>query len=81
MKVILNQPKEFIVQSEMREIASEYEVTRMLDLPSVKKVVVTVSLGSRVFSWALWEGASYDAIGQWTDADVIQAISTRIQDL
>lgn len=79
MKVILDQPKEYILQQEMRETVDEAEITQMLDLPVLKKVMVNVKIGTRAYSWILWEGADYDAAGQWTDADVIAAVKAKIQ--
>jgi hypothetical protein len=46
--------------------ASKIEVRNITDDSVGKKVVATTSLGKVV----LWEGAAYDAIGQWTDTDV-----------
>jgi hypothetical protein len=43
-------------------------VVRMVDVPGKKIVkVATVELPKPII---LWQGAAYDAIGQWTDADV-----------
>ena len=53
---------------------SAVTVTRMIDLPGEKKVFVnTREIGELL----LWEGAEYDAIGQWTNLDV----ETRIIEL
>ena len=46
-------------------------VQRMVDIPAHKRVIVfTEEIGELV----LWEGADYDAIGQWTDQDVINRV-------
>jgi len=50
---------------------SAITVGRMVDFPSEKKVVVhTHEVGELL----LWQGEEYDAIGQWTDADVAHRI-------
>lgn len=46
--------------------ASKIEVSSITDDSIGKKVTAITNLGKIV----LWEGAAYDAIGQWTDADV-----------
>jgi hypothetical protein len=46
--------------------ASKIEVKNIVDDSVAKKVIANTSLGKII----LWEGAAYDAIGQWTDADV-----------
>jgi len=46
-------------------------IERMVDIPADKRVLVyTNEIGELV----LWEGADYDAIGQWTDQDVINRV-------
>ena len=45
---------------------SKIEVSSIIDDSVAKKVTAKTNLGGIV----LWEGAAYDAIGQWTDADV-----------
>ena len=65
----VNFPTEVVIKEiPARQIkASKVEVTQIMD-DSVKKKVTafTDKLGIIV----LWEGAAYDAIGQWTDSDV-----------
>jgi hypothetical protein len=46
--------------------ASKIEVSSVIDDSVAKKVTAKTNLGAIV----LWEGAAYDAIGQWTDADI-----------
>jgi hypothetical protein len=46
--------------------ASKIEVSNVVDDSVAKKITAKTNLGAIV----LWEGAAYDAIGQWTDADV-----------
>ena len=67
MKVILNQPTDVVVVHEQTKNVSEITINQMTDNPNLKTVTVnTLELGRVV----LWSGAEYDAIGQWTDADV-----------
>lgn len=46
---------------------SKIEIKQIVD-SSVKKQVVAYTNNLGIVT--LWEGAAYDAIGQWTDADV-----------
>jgi hypothetical protein len=46
--------------------ASKIEITNIIDDSTKKVVMAKTNLGSIV----LWEGAAYESIGQWTDADV-----------
>lgn len=48
--------------------ADKIEIEQVIDNYAEKKVIaMTKSILGQV---VLWEGASYDAIGQWTDEDV-----------
>jgi hypothetical protein len=48
-------------------------ITEMIDSPIHKKVTVyTLGAPGRI---VLWEGAAYDAIGNWTNQDVIDRIN------
>lgn len=71
MKITLNQPKEVTVVPERKQLINEIEIIQMIDIPTQKIVrVITNTLGQIT----LWEGAAYDAAGQWTDQDVINRI-------
>lgn len=48
--------------------ASVIEITSIIDLSGDKKVIAATN--GPLGSITLWEGAAYDAIGQWTDDDV-----------
>ena len=48
--------------------ASEIDIIKIIDLYSEKKVIAYCKLPLGIVT--LWEGAAYDAIGQWTDQDV-----------
>lgn len=48
-------------------------IEKIEDLPNEKKVIAyTDHQDARII--VLWEGEDYDAIGQWTDDDVINRI-------
>ena len=72
MKITLSTQKEIVVVAEQVKTINEISINRMVDLPQQKKVLVfTNELGQVV----LWEGTAYDAIGQWTDQDVIARLN------
>ena len=72
MKITLSTQKEIVVVAEQVKTVNEISINRMVDLPQQKKVLVlTNELGQVV----LWEGTAYDAIGQWTDQDVIARLN------
>ena len=48
--------------------ASVIEIVSIVDLSADKKIVAATN--GPLGSITLWEGAAYDAIGQWTDNDV-----------
>jgi hypothetical protein len=71
MKITLSAQKEIVVAEQVKTV-NEISINRMVDLPQQKKVLVfTNELGQVV----LWEGTAYDAIGQWTDQDVIARLN------
>lgn len=65
MEVTFNNPKN-------PQIAS-LTVKRLVDKPEKKTVVAIVK--EQKGKIALWEGAAYDAIGQWTDSDVVARLN------
>jgi hypothetical protein len=73
MKVVLNAQKEVIIVKEIKRAITEITVLELKDLPQLKRVeAITNELGIIL----LWEGAEYDAIGQWTDTDVINKLKS-----
>jgi uncharacterized protein (DUF2164 family) len=73
MKVTLDKEKEMVIVKEVKKKITEITVLELKDLPEVKRVeAVTQELGIV----ALWQGAEYDAIGQWTDTDVINKLKS-----
>lgn len=72
MKITFPQPREIVFIKEKKTTISEITIMELLDNPE-KKVVkaTTLELGPII----LWENETYDAIGQWTDTDVINKIN------
>lgn len=66
-KQIITEAKTLIISPEKITTINSIEVTNMLDDPINKKVLASTK---EVGAIILWEGAAYDAIGQWTDTDV-----------
>lgn len=52
-------------------------VGRMVDVPAKKEVRVTID-GFPNYT-VLWEGAAYDAIGQWTDQNAVDRIMELVE--
>ena len=68
MQIILKNPKKVVLQEEKSKTISTITIERLVDLP--KKKLVRCFIEELDEPVVLWEGAAYDAIGQWTDADV-----------
>jgi hypothetical protein len=67
MKITLNNPVDAVIVSEQKKTITELTIQQMIDNPNQKVIAVgTLELGRIV----LWKDEEYDAIGQWTDADV-----------
>jgi hypothetical protein len=68
MQINLQNPKKVVLQEEKSKTVTTLTVSRIVDLPKKKMVRAFVEeLDEPV---VLWEGAAYDAAGQWTDSDV-----------
>lgn len=73
MKINLKKPKKVIIQEEKSKQVTELTASRLIDFPQLKIVRCLISeLNEDI---VLWEGESYDAIGQWTDDDVINRLN------
>ncbi len=73
MKITFETQKEVVVVKEVKLILNEINIQEVKDIPSQKRVeAYTRELGIIT----LWEGETYDAIGQWTDDDVINKIKS-----
>jgi len=68
MQINLQNPKKVVLQEEKSKTVTTLTVARIVDLP--KKKVVRAFIEELDEPVVLWEGAAYDAAGQWTDADV-----------
>ena len=58
--------------------SSQLEILQAVDDPIAKTVksLVKVSANPYAHNWyTVWEGASYDAIGNWTDQDLATAVT------
>lgn len=73
MNITLTNPKKIVLQEEKSKTINSLTVIRVVDLPKQKVVRCFVEeLDEPV---VLWEGADYDAAGQWTDADIITRLT------
>ena len=68
MNITLNTPKKIVLQEEKSKTVTSLTVNRVVDLPKQKMVRVFIDELDEAI--VIWEGAAYDAAGQWTDADV-----------
>ena len=68
MEITLSSPKKIVLQEEKSKDITKLTVSRVVDLP--KQKVVRCFIEELDEPVVLWEGAAYDAAGQWTDADV-----------
>jgi len=68
MTITLTSPKTVVLQPEKSKTITTLTVQRVVDLP--QKKVVRAFVQELDEPIVLWEGAAYDAAGQWTDADV-----------
>lgn len=72
MKITFKSPKEIVVVKEIKKTIPEININEIVDSAERKTVrAFTKELGVIT----LWEGAAYDAIGQWTDASVLKRIN------
>lgn len=73
MEITLSMPKEIVVLPERRKTITKVEIIEVTD-NSISRIVSakTNEFGTII----LWKGEEYDAIGQWTDTDVINKIKT-----
>lgn len=72
MKIELNKATEVVVVTEKKISVDEITINELIDLPIRKMVVAKTKEVGQVI---LWKDADYDAIGQWTDSDVVARIS------
>lgn len=71
MKITFETPKEVVIVQELKRTIEEITIEEVVDSNSRKEVkAYTQELGILV----LWTGDAYDAIGEWTDADVVARV-------
>ena len=71
MKITFETPKEIIVVQELKRTIEELTIEEVVDSNFRKEIkAYTKELGILV----LWTGDAYDAIGEWTDANVIARV-------
>lgn len=68
MVITLGTPKEIVVVQETKKTITTLTVERVVYNPKQKFVRAFVAELKEPVT--LWEGAAYDAAGDWTDADV-----------
>lgn len=68
MTITLSNPKTITTQPAVTKTITTLTIERIVDNPVQKIVRAFVSEIPQPI--ILWEAATYDAIGQWTDADV-----------
>jgi hypothetical protein len=73
MIITLSTPKKVVLQEEQSKTISTITVQRVVDLPKQKVVKVFISELDEPIT--LWQGAEYDAAGQWTDSDVVAKLT------
>jgi len=71
MKITFDTAKEIVIVQELKRTIKEVTIDEIVDNNSKKEVkAYTTELGILT----LWSGDAYDAIGEWTDADVVARI-------
>ena len=73
MEITLTTPKEIVIFAERKKTITKVEIIEVVDNSKSKIVSAKTNEFGTVI---LWKGADYDAIGQWTDTDVINKIKT-----
>lgn len=73
MQINLTNPKKVVLQEEKSKTVNTLTVARVVDLP--KKKIVRCFVDELEEPITLWEGAAYDAIGQWTDTQVQERLT------
>ena len=71
MKITFETPKEIVIIQELKRTIEELTIEEVVDSNFRKEIkAFTKELGILV----LWTGDAYDAIGEWTDADVVARV-------
>jgi hypothetical protein len=64
-------PTDIVVVTERKVTIEKLTINELVDLPTRKMVVAKTS---EVGTIILWKDNDYDAIGQWTDTDVLNRV-------
>jgi len=67
MEITFNAPTDITIVPELKRTYNSIIIEQMVEYPEQKRVAVQIREIGMV---TLWQGAAYDAIGQWTDTDV-----------
>lgn len=78
LKVDLNKENTVEIKPAETTTFSSLTVSRMVDYPTRKQVIVYVR--EFVDPILLWEGEKYDNIGEWTNADVEERLKELYND-
>ena len=73
MTIILDTEKELVLVKEIKTKVTKVTIRQMIDEPE-QKIVQAITLELGIIT--LWEVEAYDAIGQWTDTDVINKLKS-----
>jgi len=71
MKIEFTHPTDVVVVTEKKITIEKLTINELVDLPTRKMVVAKTS---EVGTIILWKDNDYDAIGQWTDTDVLNRV-------
>jgi hypothetical protein len=72
MNIKLTTEKRIVIKPEEAKLIKEVTVNSINDNYTMKRITaITKEAGSIL----LWSGSEYDAIGQWTDTDVVNRIN------
>jgi len=74
MVITLNKAKEIVLVPEQKKSITTLTIERVVDNPTQKFVRVFFKELNKPTT--VWEGAAYDAAGQWTDSDLQAKIAT-----
>ena len=60
--------------------ASSFQILQAIDDPVAKTVNALVQVGPKGSNnwYYVWSGATYDAIGDWTDTELADAVQTQV---
>ena len=70
---LLNNSATLVTHAEITAAITGVNIERINDDPNNK--VVSVNIVGYPGAFVLWQGSTYDAVGQWTDNDVKSRIS------